>query len=173
MDEYGIWMNTYWMWNWNKIFFQFCRLLLCLNNWVLCLVEAFQFCEVPYINCDLSTSTTAVLFRKASPLCTSSRLFSSFSSISFSVTGFMVRPLLPLEFSFGQGDNYIYILLHTDSQSDHHYLLKMLSFIQCVFMGSLLKHRCPQACGLCLGLQFESIHQYACFYANSMWFLLL
>jgi hypothetical protein len=60
----------------------------------------------------------------------SSRLFSTFSSIRFSVSGFMLRSLIHLDLSFVQGDEYgsIFIFLHTDSQLDQHHLLKMLSF---------------------------------------------
>jgi hypothetical protein len=33
-----------------KIFFLICRLPICLIDYVLCLMEAFQFYEVPFIN---------------------------------------------------------------------------------------------------------------------------
>ena len=58
------------------------------------------------------------------------RLFSTFSSISFSVSGFMWRSLIHLDLSFVQGDNgWICILLHTDCQLKQHHLLKILSFV--------------------------------------------
>jgi hypothetical protein len=33
-----------------KIFFPICKLLICLIDYILCLTEAFQFHEVPFIN---------------------------------------------------------------------------------------------------------------------------
>jgi hypothetical protein len=47
----------------------------------------------------------------------SSRLFSTFSSIRFSVFGFILRFLINLDLSFVQGDGYgsISISLNTDS----------------------------------------------------------
>jgi hypothetical protein len=49
----------------------------------------------------------------------SSRLFPNFSSIRFSVSGFMLRSLIHLNLSFVQSNKYgsIFIFLHTDSQS--------------------------------------------------------
>jgi hypothetical protein len=43
---------------------------------------------------DLTAQAIAVLFRNFSPVPISSRLFPTFSSISFSVSGFMPRQLL-------------------------------------------------------------------------------
>lgn len=52
---------------------------------------------------------------------------------------FMLRSLISLELSFVQDDNYesIFILLHTAAQFDQNHWLKMLSFVQCVFLASL------------------------------------
>ena len=60
----------------------------------------------------------------------SSRVFPSFFSISFSVSGFMWRSLIHLELSLVQGDKNgsIHILLHADLQLNQHQLLKRLSF---------------------------------------------
>jgi hypothetical protein len=62
------------------------------------------------------------------PIC--SRLFPTFSSISFSVSGFMWSSLIHLDLSFVQGDKNvsIYIFLHANRQLSQHHLLKMLSF---------------------------------------------
>ena len=45
---------------------------------------------------DLTAQAIAVLFRKVSPVPKSSKLFPTFSSISFSVSGFMWRSLIYL-----------------------------------------------------------------------------
>ena len=59
-----------------------------------------------------------------------SRFFPTFSSIRFSVYGFMWSSLIHLDLSFVQGDNKgsICILQHVDSQLNHHHLLKRLFF---------------------------------------------
>ena len=59
-----------------------------------------------------------------------SRLFPTFSSIRFSVSGFMWRSLIHLDLSFVQGDKNgsICILLHTDLQLSQHHLLKICLF---------------------------------------------
>jgi hypothetical protein len=53
---------------------------------------------------DLTTQVIAVLFRNFSPVPISSRLFHTFSSINFSVSGLMWRSLIHLDLSFVQGD---------------------------------------------------------------------
>jgi hypothetical protein len=63
---------------------------------------------------DLRAQAIGVLFRKFSPVPTCLRLFPTFSSNSFSVSGFMWRFLIHLDLSFGQGDKNgsMCILLH-------------------------------------------------------------
>ena len=55
--------------------------------------------------------------------------FPTFSSIRFSVSGFMWRSLIHLDLRFAQEDKNgsICILLHADHQLNQHHLLKMLS----------------------------------------------
>ena len=79
---------------------------------------------------DLTAQAIAVLFRNFSPVPISSRLFPTFSSISFSVSGFMWSSLIHLDLSFVQRDKNgsICILLHDNCQLSQHHLLKMLSF---------------------------------------------
>jgi hypothetical protein len=79
---------------------------------------------------DLLAQAIAVLFRNLSPVPISSRLFPTFSSISFSVSGFMWSSLIHLDLSFVQGDKNgsIRILLHAHPKLNQHHLLKMLSF---------------------------------------------
>jgi hypothetical protein len=71
----------------------------------------------------------------------SSGLFPIFSSIRFSVSGFMLRSLIYLDLNFVQDDKSgsIFIFLHTDSQLDQHHLLTILSFFHCIFLASVLK----------------------------------
>ena len=52
------------------------------------LSEAFQFHEIPFIKVDLRALATGVLLRKLSPVPKSSRMFTTFSSIRFSVSFF-------------------------------------------------------------------------------------
>jgi hypothetical protein len=63
---------------------------------------------------DLTAQAVAVLFRKISPVPVYLRVFPTFSSINFSVSGFMWRSLIYLHLSFVQGDKNgsIRILLH-------------------------------------------------------------
>ena len=58
----------------------------------------------------------------------------TFSSIRFSVAGFMLRSLIHLDLSFVHGDRYgsIFILLHVDIQ---HHLLNMFSFFHLIFFA--------------------------------------
>jgi hypothetical protein len=73
---------------------------------------------------DLRVKAIGVLFRKFSPVPMCSRLFPTFSSISFSVSGFMWKSLIHLDLSFVQGDKneFMYILQHVDCQLNQHHL---------------------------------------------------
>jgi hypothetical protein len=53
---------------------------------------------------DLSTQAIAVLFRNLYPVPISLRVFPTFSSINFSVSGFMWSSLIHLDLSFVQRD---------------------------------------------------------------------
>jgi hypothetical protein len=63
---------------------------------------------------DLTAQGIAVVFRNFSPVPISLMLSPTFSSISFSVTGFLWSSLIHLDLSFVQGDKNgsIHILLH-------------------------------------------------------------
>ena len=63
--------------------------------------EDFQFPEIPLWIVDLSACTICVLVKKLSLV---PRLFPTFSSIRFRVTGPMLRSLICLDSSIGQGD---------------------------------------------------------------------
>ena len=90
---------------------------------------------------DLTAQAIAVLFRNFPPVPISSRLSPTFSSISFSVSGFMWNFLILLELSFVQGDKNgsIRILLHDNRQLCQHHLLKMLSFFHWMVLDPLSK----------------------------------
>jgi hypothetical protein len=79
---------------------------------------------------DLTAQAIAVLFRNFSPVLLSLRLFPTFSSINFSVFGFMWNSLIHLDLSFVQGhkNGLICIFLHDNCQLCQNHLLKMLSF---------------------------------------------
>jgi hypothetical protein len=78
----------------------------------------------------LTAQAIGVLFRKFSPMSICSRFLPTFSSIKFSVFGFMWRSFIHLELSFVQGDKNgsTRILLHANCQLSQHHMLKMLSF---------------------------------------------
>jgi hypothetical protein len=90
---------------------------------------------------DLTAQAIAVLFRNFSPVPISSRLFPTFSSISFTVSGFMWSSLIHLGLTLVQGDRNgsIHILLHDNHQLCQHHLLKMLSFFSLDGFSSLVK----------------------------------
>ena len=79
---------------------------------------------------DLRAQAIGVLFRKFSPVPMCSKVFPTFSSNSFSVSGLMWRSLIYLHLIFVQGDKKgsIFILLHAECQLDQHHLLNRLSF---------------------------------------------
>ena len=141
-------------------------------DYVLYLTEAFQFHEVSII-VYLSACTVGVLFRKLSPVAMCWRLFPTFSSIKFSVSGFMLRALIHLDLSFVQGDRYsICILLYADIQLEQHHLVENIflfpSYISSFFIKKSSVHSCVN---LCMGLRFNSIDWHVCFYGNFIVFL--
>jgi hypothetical protein len=79
----------------------------------------------------LTAQAIGVLFMNFSPLPISSRLFPTFSSIRFSISGFMWSSLIHLDLSQVQGDKNvsIRILLHDNCQLSQHHLLKILCFL--------------------------------------------
>jgi hypothetical protein len=89
---------------------------------------------------DLTAQAIAVLFRNFSPVPKSSRLFPTFSSMSFSVSGFMWSSLIHLDLTLVQGDRNgsIRIFLHDNYQLCQHHLLKMLSFFSLDGFNSLV-----------------------------------
>ena len=72
-----------------------------------------------------------------------SRFFPTFSSISFSLSGFMCRSLIHCDLSFVQGDKnrLICIFLHADLQMIQYHLLKMLPFFPLDVFSSFVKYQ--------------------------------
>jgi hypothetical protein len=70
------------------------------------------------------------------------KLCLTFSSLRFSVAGFILNPLIPLKLSFVQADKYgtIWILLHVVVQFVQYHLMKMLSFLACT-SGFFIKNQ--------------------------------
>jgi hypothetical protein len=92
---------------------------------------------------NLTAQAIAILFRNFSPVPISSKVFSTSSSINFSVFGFMWSSLIHLDFSFLKGDKNesFLILLHDNHQLCQHHLLKMLSFFHWRVLAPLSKIR--------------------------------
>jgi hypothetical protein len=85
------------------------------------------------------------MFRMLFLLPIPSRLFLTFSSVRFSISGFMLKSLIHLDLSSVQADKYesICILLHTDIQLDQQDLLKMLLFFPLYSFGFFISSQCP------------------------------
>ena len=90
---------------------------------------------------DLTAQAIAVLFRNFSCVPTSSRVFPTFFSLSFSVSGFMWSSLIQLDLTLVQGDRNgsIRNRQHDNSQLCQYHLLKMLSFFHWMVLDCLSK----------------------------------
>jgi hypothetical protein len=124
-----------------KLFFQSVGCHFVLLTVSFALQKLCNFTRSHLLTLDLKAEATGVLFRKIPPVLMCSRLFFTFSSIGFSVSGFMWRSLIHLDLSFVQGDKNgsICILLHADHQLNQHHLLKMLSFFHWMVLAPLSK----------------------------------
>jgi hypothetical protein len=118
----------------------------------LVLQKLFSFMRSHLSIVDLIAWATGILFRKLSlvPMC--SRLFSTFSSIRFSVSVFMLRSLIHLDLSFVQGDKYGSICT----------VLRWRWFLSShgIFLASLSKTQVSKRVDLCRCLQFNFVKQY-------------
>ena len=113
----------------------------CLIDSVFCLTEALQFYEVPFVS-SRSYSTSHCCSIQEFFLCAHIlEAFPTFSSISFSVSGFIWSSLIDLDLILVQGDRTgsILIFLHGNRQLCHHHLLKMLSFFPLDGFSSLVE----------------------------------
>jgi hypothetical protein len=110
---------------------------------VFCLTEALQFYEVPFVNSHSYSTSHFCPIQEFFPGVQGffSRLFHTFSSISFSVFGFIWSSLIHLDLTLVQGDKNgsLHILLHDNRQLRQHHLLKMLSFFPLDGFSSLVK----------------------------------
>ena len=112
-----------------KILYHFVGCCLVLLTVSFALQRLFNFMRSHLSIVDLRTWAISALFRKFYPLQMCWRLFPPFSSIRFSVSGFMWRFLTHVDLSIVQGSRSesIGILLHVDWHLNQHHLLNMLS----------------------------------------------
>jgi hypothetical protein len=124
--------------------FLFCGLSFCFIESVLALQKLMSFMRSHLFIVDLNACAISIVLRKSSPMPMHSNLFPSFSSAGFSIPDLMLRCLIHLDLSFVQGNQHgsSFILLQAPIQFYQNHLFKTLSFIQCVFLASLLKIRC-------------------------------
>jgi hypothetical protein len=113
-----------------NIFSQFVRGLSVFLKVSFALQKHCNFMISYLLILELTSQAIGVLFRNFSPVPICSRLFPTFSSIRFSVSGFTWRSFIHFDLSFVQGDKngYICLLLHANHHLSQNYLLKMLSF---------------------------------------------
>jgi hypothetical protein len=135
-----------------------------LSQYVVLLTVSFALQKLCYfIRSHLSivdhrAQAIGVLFRKISPVLLCSRLFPTFSSFSFSVSGFIWRSLIHLDLSFVHEDKNgsICIFLYGDFKKNQHHLLKMQSFFALDGFSSFVKDQVSIGVWL-LFLVFNSI----------------
>ena len=112
------------------------------------LQKLFHFRRSHLLIVSLSVCAAGVIFGKWFPVPMRSSVLATFSSIRFSVAGFMLRSLIHLDLSFVHvyRDGSIFIFLHVDIQLFQHHLLNMLSFFHLIFFAFLSKIRCSKVC---------------------------
>ena len=100
----------------------------CLIDGVFCLLEALQFHEVSIVNPRSYSTSHCCSVQELFPCAHIFESFPTFSSISFSVSGFIWSSLIHLDLTLVQGDRngLIRILLHVHRKLGQHHLLKML-----------------------------------------------
>ena len=93
-----------------------CHFVLLTMSFALQKLFSFRWSYLLIVS--LSVCATGVIFRKWSPVPVCSSVLPTFSSVRFSVAGFMLRSLIHLDLSFVHGDRCasIFILLHIDIQ---------------------------------------------------------
>jgi hypothetical protein len=124
-----------------KIFFSICWVPLVPLTVSFALKNLCSFLRSHLSILDLTAQAIGVPFRNYFPVLMCLRLFPTFSSISFSVSGFMWQSLIHLDMSFVQGDKNgsICTFLLADHQLNQHHLLKMLSFSHWIILAPLSK----------------------------------
>ena len=103
-------------------------------------------------------------------------VFPMFSFRSFTVSGLTFRSLIHFEFIFVYGVRKCssFILLQVVDKFSQHHLLKILSFLHCIFLPPLLKISC-QVCGFISGLSILFHWSMFCLCASTIlsWWLWL
>ena len=134
--------------DWVKIFPQSLGCCFVLLSVSFALQKTCNFMRSHLSILDLRVQAIGDLFRNFPPVPMCSRLFPTFSSISFNVSGFMWASLIHLDLSFVQGDKnrLISIFLHDNCQLNQHHLLKMLSFFHWMILAPLSKIKRPYVC---------------------------
>jgi hypothetical protein len=108
---------------------------------VLCLTEALQFYEVPFVHSRSYSTSHCCSVQEFLPCVLIFEAFPHFLTISFRVSGFMWSSLIHLDLTFIDRDNNgsICILLQDDAQLCQHHFLKMMSFFPLDDFSSLVK----------------------------------
>jgi hypothetical protein len=124
-----------------KIFSQYVGWHFVLFTVFFALETLCNFMRSHLLILDLTAQAIGVLFRNLSPVPIYSRIFTTFSSISFTVSGFMWSSSNHLDLSFVQGDKNgsIHILLYVNCQLSQHHLLKILSSFTWMVLATLSK----------------------------------
>ena len=81
-----------------------CSIRCCFVQMIVSLQKVFSFMKSHLLIIDHNVHTYTVLLREAFPVPMSTRLFHTFSSIRFSVSGDMLRSLIHLDLNFVQGN---------------------------------------------------------------------
>lgn len=138
-SSYNLDISLYWMCCWWKIFSHSVDLYFVRIMVFFAKQKTFIFMRSQLFIIDLSAYAICVLYSiQQSSVPIPSGLFLTFSSIGLSASGFVLKSLIHLQLSFVWDDmnGYIWILLHADVQFDQHHLLKILSFLQWIFLDS-------------------------------------
>ena len=115
--------------------------MICPIDSLLCLTEALQFHEVPFINSRSYSTSHCCSIQEFSSCTHIFKAFPYFLLYKFQCLWFYVEFLNPLRFDLSTGDRNgsIHILLHDNRQLCQHHLLKMLSFFPLDAFSSLVK----------------------------------
>ena len=120
-------------------------------------LENLSSFKMSHLSIVLRACAVGILFRKFPPVPMILRFFPTFSSIRFSVSGFILRSLIHLDLCFVKGDKYgsIFIFLHTDSQLNQDHL-----FFPTVWFCLLCGSSVHKYVGYFLGFGFYPIDLY-------------
>jgi hypothetical protein len=116
-----------------------------------------------------------VLFIKLLPIAICSSVLPILSCSTFKASNIILISLIHFELMLVQCEKLksSFNLLYVNIQFSQHYVLKMLSFLQCMFWVPLSKSDGCSCVGLCLGCILCSIDLHVCFCVSTMLLLLL